>query len=299
MKNTPAKKRILVRGAGDFASAIIHRLHRAGFAVAATELEKPLAVRRGVALSEAVYEGTYTVEGVTARRCGRDDINRVLSGGDVPLVIDPEGDILARGWDAVVDARSAKRNLGTSITDAPVVIAIGPGFEAGIDCHAVVETLPRAGMGRVIYEGSAAPDTGKPYPLDAYAACACSWNAEEAACTCSWKPEEIDRLVFRAPCAGFLEVVKDIGAEVRDGETIARVLADGGGTRTVAAEADGIIRGMIRGGTPVERGMKLGDIDPTKSPERCTMISEKARAIAGGVLEACMALLHQEETTRR
>ena len=152
---------VLVRGAGDFASGIIHRLHRAGFQVVATELARPLAVRRRVAFSEAVHEGRATVEGVTAVRCGPGEIDGVLRAGNVALLVDPDGDILGkRQFDIVVDARSAKRNLGTRIDDAPIVVAIGPGFHAGRDCHAVVETLLGAGIGRVILDGPAADDSG-------------------------------------------------------------------------------------------------------------------------------------------
>ncbi len=270
--------RVLVRGAGDFASAIVHRLHNAGFRVAATELEKPLAVRRGVAFSEAVYEGTFTVEGVTAVLTAPDEIDRVMSEGFVPLVIDPDGHVLERDFDVVVDARSAKTNLGTTISDAGVVVAIGPGFTAGIDCDAVVETLPGEGIGRVMYEGSAAPDTGIPGPV-----------AEVLPCTCSF--EDIMTYLIRAPATGTFEIVKDIGSSVEEGETVGWVSAAGRGKQAVEAGAAGMLRGIIRDGTPVEKGMKLGDIDHVVERERCYAISEKSRAVAGGVLEACMTLL--------
>lgn len=270
--------RVLVRGAGDFASAIIHRLHNAGFRVVTTELEKPLAVRRGVALSEAVYEGAFTVEGVTAVLTEPDEIDRVLSEGSVPLVIDPDGCMLERGFDIVVDARSAKRNLGTRMDDAEIVVAIGPGFMAGIDCHAVVETLPGEGIGRVIYDGSAAPDTGYPSPV-----------AEVLPCTCRFV--DVMTYLLRAPAAGAFEIVKDIGSNVEEGDTVGWISAANGERQAVEASAKGMLRGIVRDGTPVEKGMKLGDIDPVVERERCYTISEKSRAVAGGVLEACMTLL--------
>ena len=273
--------RVLVRGAGDFATGIIHRLHNAGFSVTATELEQPLAVRRGVALSEAVYEGIYVVEGVTAVLTEPGRIDGILSEGMVPLVVDPNGDVLERDFDIIVDARSAKRNLGTTIDDAGIVVAIGPGFEAGVDCHAVVETLPRDGIGRVIYEGSAAEDTGYPAPV-----------AQALPCTCSF--EDVMTYLLRAPIAGTFGIVADIGDIVEKGDTVGWVHTADGGKRMVKAAAKGLLRGIIRDGTPVDEGMKLGDINPVMERDRCYMISEKSRAVAGGVLEACMALLSEK-----
>lgn len=266
----------LVKGAGDFASGIIHRLHRAGFRVVATELPQPLAVRRLVAFSEAVHEGRWTVEGVTAVRCGPEEIDGVLGGGNVALLVDSAAEIgRRRKFDIVVDARSAKRNLGTRIDEAPAVIAIGPGFFAGRDCHAVVETLPGAGIGRVILDGEAAADTGDPTPLDG-GACACNSG-------CS--PEYIRRLVVRAPGAGAFRLVRDIGSEIREGDLLGTV--DGAEAR---AGSDGLLRGIIRDGTPVRAGEKLGDIDPSMDRSHLDRISEKARSIAGGVLEAALLL---------
>jgi len=281
MKHHMTGHRVLVRGAGDFATGIIHRLHKAGFSVTASELRQPLAVRRGVALSEAVYEGTYEVEGVTAVLTEADQIDKIIIEGKVPIVIDTDGKLLERGFDIVVDARSAKRNLGTTIDDAPAVIAIGPGFTAGVDCHAVVETLPGDGIGRVIYEGSAAPDTGYPAPV-----------AQALPCTCSF--DEVMTYLLRAPAEGTFEIVKDIGSFVEEGDSIGWVHTANGEKREVKAEAKGLLRGIIRDGTPVVEGMKLGDIDPVTERERCYEISEKSRAVAGGVLEACMALLSEK-----
>jgi xanthine dehydrogenase accessory factor len=270
---------VLVKGAGDFATGIIHRLSRAGFRVVATELEGPLAVRRWVALSEAVHEGEYTVEGVTAVLCDPDEVDRVLGEGRVPLLVDPEASVLRlRRFDIVIDARSAKRNLGTSIDEAPIVIAIGPGFTAAVDCHAVVETLAGRHVGRVILDGSAEPDTGVPYPLDGATPIGCS-------------VEYLKSLVIRAPGDGVFRLVKDIGTQVKEGDVIGTVVAEGGGEMDIIASVGGLVRGIIRDGTVVKYRMKLGDIDPTMVMDHLCTISEKARAIGGGALEACMLLL--------
>jgi xanthine dehydrogenase accessory factor len=272
--------RVLVRGAGDFASGIIHRLHSAGFRVAATELEKPRAVRRGVAFSEAVYESSYTVEGVTAVLSEPGGVDAILDEGGVPVVIDPDGALLERRFDIVVDARSAKKNLGTTINDAAIVVAIGPGFDAGVDCHAVVETLPGKGLGRVVYKGPPAADTGHPSPLEMDLPPALAHGFGD-----------VTALVLRAPTDGTFTLLKDIASEVAAGETIGWIRGDDGEKHPLTAAAGGIVRGLVRDGTAVEKGMKLGDIDPTMDREHCFTISDKARSIAGGVLEACITLL--------
>jgi xanthine dehydrogenase accessory factor len=269
---------VLVKGAGDFASGIIHRLHRAGFMVVATELARPLAVRRRACFSEAVHEGRWVVEGVTAVRCSPDCIDDVHRKGNVALIVDPETDILRQmSFDISVDARSAKKNLGTTMDEAPAVIAIGPGFSAGRDCHAVVETLPGAGLGRVLLEGQAAANNGEPTPLE----------GGSGACS----PEYIMSLVFWAPRAGMFRLAKDIGSGVKKGD----VLGDVGGAPVVAG-ADGIVRGIIRDGTQVKKDEKLGDIDPSMDRAHLDAISEKSRAIAGGVLEAVMMLDRRDAT---
>ncbi len=278
---------VLVRGAGDFASGIIHRLHRAGFQVVATELARPLAVRRRVAFSEAVHEGRATVEGVTAVRCGPGEIDGVLRAGNVALLVDPDGDILGkRQFDIVVDARSAKRNLGTRIDDAPIVVAIGPGFHAGRDCHAVVETLLGAGIGRVILDGPAADDSGQPTPLEG-GACA---GAPTCVSACNCSTEYVGSLVIRAPKAGKFRLGRDIGSELKRGDIVGNVEWVGGDPAEVTAGSDGLLRGIMRDGTTVHENEKLGDIDPTMDRTHLARISEKARSIAGGVLEAALLL---------
>jgi xanthine dehydrogenase accessory factor len=269
MAETPL---VLVKGAGDFASGIIHRLHRAGFRVVATELERPLAVRRRAAFSEAVHEGRWEIEGVTAVRCSPEQIDGVLNEGHVALLVDPQTEILRmRKFDVSVDARSAKRNLGTAMDEAPAVIAIGPGFLAGRDCHAVVETLPGAGLGKVIADGAAAAVSGQPSPLE-------GGNGPSSA-------RYLRSLVLRAPRAGAFRMAKDIGSVVKRGDKLGDV--DG---VEVLAGADGLVRGIIRDGTPVKKDEKLGDIDPSMDRAHLDSISEKSRAIAGGVLEAVLML---------
>ena len=155
---------IVVRGGGDLASGALFRLHRAGFPVVVLELAAPLVVRRTVAFADAVFSGTRTVEGVTGRRVASiDEVGAVLAVDEIPVLVDPGGAALETLRPAVViDARMEKRNLGTTIGDAPLVVAFGPGFNAGIDCHAVIETNRGHDLGRVIYEGCAEPDTGEP-----------------------------------------------------------------------------------------------------------------------------------------
>jgi xanthine dehydrogenase accessory factor len=279
----PARPLVLVKGAGDFASGIIHRLVNAGYSVVATELRKPKAVRRLVAFSEAVHEGKWTVEGVTAELCTTGTVDRALARGRVAVLVDPQTKILGRRkFEIVVDARSAKRNLGTRKSEAPAVIAIGPGFSAGKDCHAVVETLPGAGIGRVILKGRASNDTGEPTPLEG------TLGGASAACCalpCACGMQDVRSLVLRAPRKGVYRESIPIGARVKAGEVVGTVAG-----APVVAGADGILRGIIRDGTPVAAREKLGDIDPTFSEENLRRISEKARAIAGGVLEAAMLL---------
>ena len=263
---------VLVRGAGDLATGIIVRLHRCGFRVAATECADPSAIRRKAALCEAVWHGAATVEGVTARRVTAAEAQAVWQAGEVPLLIDEDAAYAARLRPAaVVDAILAKRNLGTHRGMAPVTVGVGPGFTAGEDVDAVVETMRGHHLGRVIRQGSAIPNTGVPGVIAGYAA----------------------ERVIHAPADGALAFVTDadgetvdIGARVRAGQEIARV-----GGVPVLATIDGVLRGLIRAGYPVRAGLKIADIDPR--PEQaayCDTVSDKARAIGGGVVEALLLL---------
>lgn len=254
---------ILLRGGGDLGSGVAHRLHRAGFSVVITELPQPLCVRRAVAFAEAVYAGAATVEGVTARLVADANAARAtLAAGDIPVLVDPQGRALAELRPAVVvDARLAKRNLGTTLHDAPLVIGLGPGFTAGVDCHAVVETNRGHNLGRVYWQGGAEPDTGQPEPVRGYS---------------------VDR-VLRAPCAGIFAGRKQIGDAVSAGDVVAEV--DGA---PVVAAFSGVLRGLLHDGLTVSAGLKVGDLDPRGVREHCFTISDKARSIGGGVLEAIL-----------
>jgi len=254
---------ILVKGAGDLATGVIHRLHRVGMKVAATELPQPLAIRRAVAFASAVYEGVWTVEGVVAR-CVSDEraMEHALAAGEVPVWVDPEARILK--WlhpDAVVDAVMAKRNTGTTIADAPVVVALGPGFSAGLDCHAVIETNRGHNLGRVILHGQAQADTGIPGEM----------GGESA------------RRALRAPTDGLFVGRRVIGDLVQAGEPVATVAG-----QPVVAQIDGVLRGLLHDGLTVRAGCKVGDVDPRAVVEHCFTISDKARAIGGSVLEAIL-----------
>lgn len=253
---------VLIRGAGDLASGIALRLKRAGFNVVMTDRERPSAIRRTVCFSQALINERFTVEDFTAVRADLKSVPGILEQGDIPVLADPEAfcrSVLKP--DALVDAIMAKKNLGTRLDDAPVVIACGPGFTAGVDCHAVVETMRGHYLGRVIYHGSALPNTGVPGLIGGFAG----------------------ERVLRAPADGVFHTMLEIGAVVRKGDTAAMV--DG---VPMVCTLDGVLRGILADGTPTYRGMKAGDIDPRCEPEHCRCASDKALAIGGGVLEAIL-----------
>lgn len=266
--------KVLIRGAGDIASGIALRLHRAGMQVVMTDLPAPTAIRRTVCFSQAILLGEMTVEDVTARRADSvEEAESLLRRGLIPVLADPDCACRAQlRPDALVDAILAKRNLGTKIDDAPVVVGIGPGFTVGEDCHAVVETMRGHTLGRVIYEGSALPNTNIPGLIGGYAG----------------------ERVLRAPADGIFHQLLDIGAEVKAGD----VAGDVNGL-PMRCTIDGVVRGILPEGTPVHQGMKSGDVDPRCRPEYCTTASDKALAVGGGVLEAILNLsgaLHAETT---
>lgn len=258
---------VVVRGGGDLASGVIYRLHRAGFRIAVLELATPILVRRTVSYGDAVYSAERTVEGVTARHIPRvADIVPTWSAERVPVLVDPDGHFLKTIEPLiVVDARMEKRNLGTTITDAPLVIALGPGFCAGEDCHAVIETNRGHNLGRVYWRGYAEPDTGEPGVIQGVT----------------------HSRVLRAPVAGHVRPHRDIGDVVRTGDIIADV-----GGEAVRAPFDGVLRGLIHEQVIVGAGMKIGDLDPRAKREHCFTISDKSLAIGGGVLEAILTAPH-------
>jgi len=267
---------VAVKGAGDLATGVIHRLSRAGFAVIATELAEPTVVRRTVAFAEAVTRGEMTVEDVTARLAtSLQDIQATLAGGLVPIVVDPDGTLLRQMHPSVlIEATLSKYNSGVTMDDAPIVIALGPGYEAGKDVHAVIETNRGHNLGRVYLLGCAESNTGVPGAIGGYT---------------------IERLL-RAPCAGALYGVRQIGDLVQAGETVAVVRTNeisDNETAPVVATISGILRGLMRDGLHVSSEMKVGDIDPRAAREHCFTISDKSRAVAGGVLEAILYLLNR------
>jgi xanthine dehydrogenase accessory factor len=268
---------VIIKGAGDLASGIALRLHHAHFDIAMTEIETPLAVRRTVCFSQAVYGGVTRVEDITAVLVQDEKGMRdAFAKKQIALFIDPGAEIVKRFKpDAVVDAIMAKKNLGTTLNDAPVVIGIGPGFTAGIDCHAVVETKRGHTIGRVITKGSAIPNTGVPGEIGGYT---------------------VERLL-RTGAAGIFEEKAKIGDLVKKGDIVAEVRsagegspAGGGGIFPVYAEIEGILRGLLPSGITVSKDLKAGDIDPRCEKFHCFTVSDKALSVAGGVLEAILCL---------
>ena len=260
---------VLIKGAGDLATGIAHRLKVCGFDVVMTEIEKPTTVRRTVAFSQAVFDGTTEVEGIKGLLV--DDVDKVkeaFDNGDIPVVIDPEGKFIREiRPHVVVDAIIGKSNCsGTSIDDAPVVIAVGPGFEAGVDCHCVVESQRGHYLGRTIYKGSAIPNTGVPGNIGGYT---------------------VERII-RATDDGLIDPLVSIGDYVEEGQSVAAV-----NDKYIYASISGIVRGMLEKGIKVHKGMKSGDIDPRCEKHHCFTISDKARSIGGGVLEAILTLEKQ------
>ena len=308
--NQIIKKNLLIicRGAGDLATGIIHRLHRAGHRVIALETDYPAAIRRQVSFCEAVYDGSAAVEGVTARLVpaltdaetdtetysGINDtpaahiasemwdssaIEAVLEAGEVPLLIDPKGESIALlKPDVVVDAIIAKKNLGTTINMAPLVIGVGPSFTAGRDVHLVIESMRGHNLARIITDGMAQPNTGVPGNIAGFTS----------------------ERVIHAPAAGYIHDVRKIGDIVQKGDEIARIYPDKESYDNALSEyvpvnatITGIIRGLIREGYYFREGFKIADIDPRESElTNCFTISDKARSIAGSVLEAVSAFEH-------
>jgi xanthine dehydrogenase accessory factor len=287
---------ILMRGGGDLATGVAYRLRKAGFPLIVLELPQPLVVRRRVSLATAVLEGEITVEDLRAVRVATPDeaLDLALTGTIPVLVAEripeawttdhkpqttdfwpssvvrrPSSSLVTRHSSlALVDARMAKRNPDTTIDQAPLVIALGPGYTAGVDCHAVIETNRGHRLGRVIWRGAAEPNTGTPGIV-------AGKGAER---------------VLRAPLAGVVQWGLDIGDQVRAGQ----VMGDVAG-QPVVAPFDGVARGLIAPGTAVPAGLKIGDLDPRGDRDTCFTISEKALAIGGGVVEAVLTWLGKQQ----
>jgi xanthine dehydrogenase accessory factor len=258
------RPRILVRGGGDLATGVAVRLHRTGFAVLVTERRQPLAVRRLVAFAEAVYSAEVQIEDVRGRLV-QDSAGalRAWADGIVPVLVDPDAEHrTAFDLIAVVDGRMRKVPPDLGISAAPFVIGLGPGFKAGVDCHAVVETNRSHDLGRVLWQGSALPDTGVPEQVAGY---------------------DVDR-VLRAPADGVFRGEISLGEKVHQGDLVAYIAEE-----PLKAAFDGVLRGLLHDGLAVTAGMKVGDVDPRGDPSYCYRISDKSLAVGGGVLEALLS----------
>ena len=251
---------MLIRGGGDLATGVALRLHRSGIKVVISELAQPLAVRRTVSFSEAVYEGSHTVEGVTARLIEASQLSGWREADEIPVLVDADASILSiLQFSVVIDARLTKQTPAPLPMDVPLHIALGPGFTAGSDCHAVIETRRSHTLGRVYWTGTTQPDSGE--------------------------PEGDPRRVLRAAGDGVIVGLKKIGEHVEDGEKLA-VISD---QYSVVSPFSGMVRGLIRDGAYVTKGMKIGDVDARDDASLCQLVSDKALAIGGGVLEAIMS----------
>lgn len=274
----PMPAPILIRGGGDLASGVALRLYHAGLKVLISELPQPLAVRRAVSFAEAVYAGEVTIEGVRGRLVEREQVQHRLEAGEIPVIIDPDASILSElSIPVVIDGRLTKHPPGPLPVDVPLHIGLGPGFHAGRNCHAVIETRRGHTLGRVYWDGTTQPDSGK--------------------------PEGDPRRVLRAPVDGRLIGYAQIGDHLEENQVIAKVFETGFGIRELEEDQlsvespfeiirspfKGVLRGLIHPGLHVTKGLKVGDIDPRDERETCFLVSDKALAIGGGVLEAILA----------
>lgn len=260
---------VIVRGGGDIASGTIQKLHRSGFKVLVLEVEKPTSIRRNVAFSEAVYNGETVVEGIKAVLVKEEaEITKAWENEVIPIVIDKDGKLIdiIKPY-IVVDAILAKKNLGTNRSMAPITIALGPGFNAGIDVDIVIETMRGHNLGRLIFEGFALKNTGLPGEIGGYSK---------------------ERVIY-SPCDGTIKNIKKIGEIVEAGEIIATI-----GEEEVRSTIAGILRGIIRDESIVFNGLKIADVDPRFAElNNFNTISDKARNIGGGVLEAILFLKNE------
>jgi xanthine dehydrogenase accessory factor len=283
----------LIRGGGDLGTGAALRLHRAGWRVLIAELLQPLVIRRKVAFASAIYDGSIEVEGTIGLRIHSDQIEREAAAcwaaDQIPVVVDPDRTVAARLHpNALIDAIMAKHNTGTQIADAPIVIALGPGFTAGVDCHAVIETQRGHNLGRVYYQGAAQPNTGVPGNLGG---------------------QEAQRAV-RTPVAGVFYAQHKIGDRVQAGDVIGRVitvdvsLTDSAAWRlastdrdasqplgiVIKTKIDGVLRGILHDGLKVPANLKIADVDPRGDADYCFTVSDKSWAVGGGALEAVLYL---------
>ena len=262
---------VVIRGAGDVATGIGHRLHRCGYKVLHLDIEKPLVIRRTVAFTQAIFSGEGEVDGVKCIKTDNlEEIKRAWKDDYVAVMIDPKGEIIEElKPDVIVDAIIAKKNIGTNKSMARTTIAVGPGFVAGEDVDVVVESNRGHFLGSIILEGSAAPNTGEPGNIGGFTS----------------------QRVIRANADGVIENVKSIGDLVKQGDPIAYI-----GDTVVEASLDGVLRGLISDKSNVFKGLKIADVDPRGEKEYCYTITEKARAIGGAVLEG---ILHMEKLRKK
>jgi len=263
------KKLVIIRGGGDLATGVAVRLFRAGFPVIILEIEHPTVIRLPVSFARAVYEGKTIVEEIKAVLISSwEEAEDIIQLEKVPVLIDPEGSCIEKLSPTIlIDAILAKRNLGTRIDQAPLVIGLGPGFTAGEDVDVVVETKRGHNLGRVYYQGEAAPDTGVPGEVGG----------------------ESKRRLLRAPADGKIIPLHKIGDLIKEGEIIAEIEVV-----PLKTEISGVLRGLIYPESWVTAGMKVGDIDPRGIREYCFTVSDKARSLGGAVLEAICAYLNKK-----
>lgn len=256
---------VIFRGAGDVATGSIQKLYRTGFRLLLLERETPLCIRRNVALAQAMIEGEWTVEDVTARKVTNiEEIEKCWDENVVPIIADEDGYYIKKLKPlAVIDGILAKKNYGTNKNMAPITIGLGPGFCAGKDCDVVIETNRGHNLGRLIFEGEPEADTKNPGNIEGFTT----------------------ERILRASDDGNIKVLKDIGSFVEKGETVAMV-----GDLPIKAALDGMVRGMINDGFYVKKGLKIGDVDPRRVLRNAKTISDKARLIGGGCLEAVLIL---------
>lgn len=266
--HTNSSALVLLRGGGDLSTGVALRLYRAGIQVVIAELAQPLAVRRAVSFAEAVYEGQHTVEGITARLVRPDQLLTALGANEIPVLIDPNADILTNPqitnyqFLVVVDGRLRKTQPSALPASVPLHIGLGPGFHAGVNCHAVVETRRSHTLGRVHWNGTTQPDSGQ--------------------------PEGDPRRVLRAPRDGILKANVKIGEHVEEGQVVARIQVDKYTSSQIYSPFAGVLRGLIRDGIHVTQGLKIGDVDSRHDASACFLVSDKALAIGGAVLEAIL-----------
>lgn len=266
------KELVVVRGGGDISTGTIQKIKRAGFKVVVLESEKPTSIRRHVCLSEAIYDGEAIVEDIKAIKANNlADIERILTEGNIAIAVDEKGSFIKKLKPiAVIDAILAKKNLGTNRNMAPITIGLGPGFEAGKDVDVVVETMRGHNLARLIFEGKPMDNTGVPGEI---------------------KGVSKDRVIY-SENEGKIKNISKISDCVKKGEVIAKI-----GEQEVKATIDGVLRGLIRDGFYVKKGLKIADIDPRASEKNnCFTISDKARNVGGASLEALLIMLNRKKS---